>query len=219
MLKILKGLGNRLIVDNNLMTKELIAKLELIHLMPIYFPYSKYTVSYVDLNEICKSLILRNPNNILEFGSGLSTLVLSKLFCNYTNVKIFSIEHNFEWFKFMNKQIENNNLKNIKLIHSNLKKVEFESFSGNWYDLDFNKFPNFDAILIDGPPSNSKNFPYSRFFSKDVLLDKLNHLGYIYMDDVDRDAEKKILENWFNLGLINEVKIHKWGRGASIVKR
>lgn len=214
--KLLKGIGNKFLTDSNSMLKELHAKLELMHIMPKFFPFSNYTISCFDLNEICKELALSKPQSLLEFGSGLSTLVIAKLFENNLDFKIISIEHDLDWINFMNGIIVENGLTNIEIIHSKLIEAKYEAFNGLWYDLDLEKLPLFDVILVDGPPCNAKNRPYSRFFSINAIKSKLKSGGYIYLDDADRPGEKKIIHDWVNKELVKNIRFHKWGRGVSI---
>jgi hypothetical protein len=110
---------------------------------------------------------LNNELNLLEFGSGNSTLWFSK------RVKrVFSVEHNKAWFEKVKEQIP----KNVSLFYSELD-----------YDGEYSKQPiesdlKFNIILIDGRDRNNCVFN---------SIDKLTEDGIYIFDNSQRERYLK----------------------------
>ena len=119
-------------------------------------PIPWLTYSFIDFLEPRLSKDL----NILEFGSGNSTLFFS---CRVKSV--FSIEHDMKWIELLEKKISHN----CKIINYSLSDERYENPISNG--------ELFDVILVDG-----------RKRVKCVLncLDKLSPKGVIILDDSER---------------------------------
>lgn len=106
---------------------------------------------------------------VLEFGSGWASGMLSQHFI------VYSIEHDEYWL----------NRFDTNYIYAPLKD--------DWYDPKFIKVGiplNYDLIIVDGPPGYEKNL--RRGFLDFLFLFDCNVM--IIVDDVDRENERKILE-------------------------
>jgi hypothetical protein len=129
---------------------------------------------------------LNEEKMVFEWGSGGSTLYFSSKV-----KKIFSIEHNSEWFNRINLIIQNKKIKNVDyrllepVIGNNVDKIYLSS-DDNYKEKNFlnyckaiNKFPNnyFDLIVIDGRARDG--------CIKESLL-KIKEEGIIILDNSDR---------------------------------
>lgn len=159
-----------------------------------------YGLAYI-LNEI----IINQRKNILEFGSGLSTILMARLIKkNNLSTRIISFEHNANWASILNGYLENENLESyVKVINANLKDIDTVLGIVKWYDSElFFKSINtikFDLIIIDGPPANSMDIQYSRLPAF-LNLDKNLAENYcIILDDMHREGEKKVAEVYIDL--------------------
>lgn len=98
--------------------------------------------------------------NILEYGSGSSTLYFSKK----VN-KILSIEHDLEWYNKVSELIKD--FDNVSVLHRDLGK--------NYYSA--GESDKFDIIIVDGR-DRVKCFEHS--------ISRLNDKGVIILDNSDR---------------------------------
>lgn len=83
--------------------------------------------------------------DVLEIGSGLSTLVLA---AKNPHHEVHCLEHDKNWKEFIERNIEAYNIKNVTVHHCPLKQNADGSF---WYDIDF-KGREWGTVFCDAPP-------------------------------------------------------------------
>ena len=124
-----------------------------------------------------------NSYNILEFGSGDSSIKIAKLFDNIDNLIYYTYESNMSFvsnhIKIKTIIYNENNIQNVKLsdnISTNIK---------------------FDLILVDGPNGDKRQYWYNKF--KDfvkigtiILIDDFNHFKS-FGDELDNNFEYELL--------------------------
>lgn len=122
-------------------------------------PLPWLTYSFIDfLNDRLNKNI-----NVLEFGSGNSTLYFAERVGQVT-----SVEHNLEWYKKLNEVIP----ENVKLIFSKSDSVD------NYLVSVRDKKEKFDLILIDGVYRNECCYAATKM---------LSNSGVIILDDSERE--------------------------------
>jgi|TARA_B110000046_G_scaffold134391_1_gene140701 hypothetical protein len=155
----------------------------------------------------------RNLNNKmvgLEYGSGRSTFYFSKKIKH-----LVSIEHHEEWFTSVNKELTENNVKNVDYflipkenfsLNAEDKDIflnEFDEYESkknylNYYNK-VNEYPDdyFDFVLIDGR---------ARVRCGLNAIKKLKSGGIFVLDNSERTRYKHLfveLENWPNANTTN----------------
>ncbi|QDH79798.1 hypothetical protein FKX85_12455 [Echinicola soli] len=171
-------------------------ELKAIEFLKGYFPEgflfeTGFSLSFQTIQHIINDLIIYKPKVILEFGSGLSTQILS----NYINKhqlgsKLISIDDDQEWQDAL-KQV--------------CKGVDFHTFplqddhpysyggEGKWFDIPKNHSINtveFDLIIVDAPKGGLCR--QSRIGFIPFVKDKLSSAPIIYLDDTHRQDEQEI---------------------------
>jgi hypothetical protein len=133
---------------------------------------------------------LKPDNIMLEWGAGVSSLVLAKLIKEY-----YSIEHDQQWYGVMRKRMRK--VRNLKLFHiaQNLpwnRTALDGTFSDGSYEQfkDYVDFPaklghRFDVALIDGR---------ARVDCAKALIPLLNRNATVFLHDFERPEYRKILE-------------------------
>lgn len=156
-----------------------------------------FCLAYV-LNEI----IIGQRKSIIEFGSGMSTILIARLIKeNNISARFISVEHNKEWIGVLKSQLQNEGLSEIvEIIHTDLVVGDTELGEVTSYDFDKIKKEifniKFDLIIVDGPPANTETSKYSRF---PILLELRNHLFDDFcflLDDAERSGEKKTINEY-----------------------
>ena len=112
-----------------------------------------------------------------EYGSGNSTLYLSKYIKEIT-----SIEHNKAYFESLKNKVDNNVI---------LKFVKLDKYGGEYSKSILNENKLFDVIIVDG--RDRVNSVYN-------CLDRLKDNGVIILDDSQRDNYKPAIDFLKNKG-------------------
>lgn len=137
----------------------------------------EFLVSCVNFARKCKS-------NILEMGSGMTTLAMAKA---NPNIKIHSFEHDPFWSKKMRDALKKYDIDNVILHQKPLK--EYDNYY--WYDVAGLPKEHYDFVVCDGPPRVIS--------SRRGLFDNLSSCingGLVLMDDADDQNQLDILNDW-----------------------
>lgn len=131
------------------------------------------------LNEI------KEISSIIEFGVGISSILLSKLTVN-KRIKIISIEHDEFWLSKIKDEITS---ENCTFILAELKEYNNEKIKYNWYNhekLEAILKNRYNLILVDGPTGSKY---YSRY-GINTIIEKICATNYIIIwDDLHRYGE------------------------------
>jgi hypothetical protein len=125
-------------------------------------------LSYTAISRIEK--LLQPDAKVVEFGSGMSTIWFSR-----RAGFVLSIEHNEAWYVKVSKELQKQNLTNVK----------YELYSPNEAYSNLSDYPDqfFDFCLVDG---------INRLACVASVIPKIQSGGFIYLDDSDvhRDPER-----------------------------
>lgn len=136
------------------------------------------------------------PSVIIEFGAGVSTLVLAQL-ANELSLKLISFEHDESWHERIKNQLIAFGLDESSSLHlAPLKKNN--DYGCIWYDHSVvtGALPGKDIglVVIDGPPSYAgKSHRHPAF---DVITNRLATDATIVVDDYDRQDEREMVGEW-----------------------
>lgn len=128
--------------------------------------------------------------DILECGSGLSTLLLAAA-ARKSGVRVWSLEHIPKWKGRVDRALRQfGHQKTATVIHAPLRP--YDGFS--WYDVSrLPKGLTFDLVVCDGPPANT---PGGRYGLLPLMGPQLMDGARIYMDDAARADEMAIMRRW-----------------------
>ncbi|MDR3256689.1 MAG: glycosyltransferase [Endomicrobium sp.] len=142
------------------------------------------------------------PKIILEFGSGVSTIVICDALSQNNSGHLISIEHLEKFIKETVEVIKNENLSSfLDLRLAQLKIWVGEHLCNEkpvfWYDekvIDTSDLKDIDLLIIDGPPGNTN--PYARYPTLQILYKKLSNKAQVWLDDSKRKDEDIIVQTW-----------------------
>jgi hypothetical protein len=170
---------------------------------PEYFATTTSSLRFHTLTVILNDIIINQRKNIIEFGSGISTLAIANLIKkNNLECNFISVEDNNEWFNYISSFLSRNDLqKNVKIIYAPLEKNNLALENNLWYSpqaLKDNIKMNlkFDLAIIDGPAAWKPEIQLSRFPAVPYLINFLAEEFSIYLDDTDRNGENEIIKLW-----------------------
>ena len=170
----------------------------------VFLPLTTWSICPKEVLHICNDIIINNRKNIIEFGSGFSTLCIAQLLkINNIKANFISVENNEEWVDSINtilKQLDLNDY--VKIVLAPIADVDIKlakEGQKKWYD---NKVLDeslvtlglIDLIIVDGPYGGLT--PYARYSAVPYLKEKMSDNFSIFLDDSRRKMEKEILNDW-----------------------
>jgi hypothetical protein len=165
-----------------------------------YLPYTSSSLRFSHIAMIINDIIINNRKSVIEFGCGISTILIAKIIKQKgLDCFIYSIEDNEVWYNQIYNLLEKENLLSvIKLIKAELSQDINISDKEHikWYNEKIikNAIPEkvrFDTVIIDGPPSYK--YILARYNAIPFVFDRLSDNYIIFLDDADRIGEKKLL--------------------------
>jgi predicted O-methyltransferase YrrM len=127
---------------------------------------------------------------VLECGSGLTTVLLG-LFAGRRGVRVWTLEHDPEWYERMAKALHRFRIEGVELIFAPLRN--YGEFC--WYDAPTATMPKrFGLVVCDGPPQ--KTTEGDRYGLIPVMRDRLNAGSVILFDDVKTEGSDPIVSRW-----------------------
>lgn len=154
------------------------------------------------LLHIFNDILVNGRRRIIEFGTGISTLLIARLIRqNALNATVLSIDHDKHWVRIAADLLRAEKLGDIvtttwaPLEESNL------ALEGNrWYSAqvvaDAVGPGPYDMVLIDGPPAWQPGTGKSRFPALPFMLERLALHASIYLDDANRPGERSVMRSW-----------------------
>ena len=126
----------------------------------------KHEFQSYKLWELKKYLEMHGPKNILELGSGSSTLIFAKYTLD-NGSNLTSCDESEYWIENTKKLVGENLHSNIDLLHANRKLGFDEEITTVNYDITFEN--SFDFVLVDGPTQRINNIRRKDSVNADVL--------------------------------------------------
>ena len=149
------------------------------------------------------------PGLVVELGSGVSTLVAAKAGAR----KVVSIDNSDE---FGGKTISL--LKEHKVRGVDVRIAPLQPYANGftWYDTSMIKdLKKIDLLIVDGPPG-SKN-PEARYPALAEFKDKLSAKAVIVIDDVNREGERKLAEDFAKAMPNHQLVILDHEKGTAVI--
>jgi len=147
----------------------------------------------LDYCERALKLAVSTDLPVLECGTGLTTLALAYL-ADQHDVEVWSLEHNATWCAYVSGAIERAAPGGVTVCHTPLANYG----DADWYDVSELDLPDhFGLILCDGPPALTNGHRSGLFH---VLHNRFAPECTILLDDVHRDNEMALAEQWASEG-------------------
>jgi hypothetical protein len=196
-------------------SNEILAYNHLIQFLPEkYFTKTSYSINYVPILHILNDMIIYKPRNILEFGGGLSTVVLANAIKELKlNTNIYTVDNDLNWLEYIKIHMPDN--ESSILCHCPIIDYDNKSFK-KWYDLsvrpELRSMHEMDMFIIDGPWSKiCSNARYGAVeFITALNIDKSKLI--IYVDDIDRPDESLLFNDLKSKLNVKGFKYYKYGR-------
>ncbi|WP_205510392.1 class I SAM-dependent methyltransferase [Longitalea arenae] len=167
-----------------------------------YLGFTGFSMRPYCINHIINDIIINGRQCIIEFGAGISTILISRLIKkNGLNTTVISVDHEDAWAKLINEQLKNEQLCEVATVISiPLRPCDLALDGSLWYAVDLLnlalKDRQFDMAIIDGPPAWEPSKERARYPALPYLIDRLQSRSSVYLDDVNRKGEQDIIERW-----------------------
>ncbi|PEN12324.1 hypothetical protein CRI94_14985 [Longibacter salinarum] len=160
----------------------------------------------------------KQPEVVLEVGSGSSTVVMSYVMEQLDRGRVISLDHSAEYTEMTRSQIEKHGLSHrVDVIHAPLVDTEIGGEVWPWYDVGDVDLPPIDVLFVDGPPQSTRSL--ARYPAVPVLRDNLSGNAVIVLDDAYRPDESEIADRWASELETGPPEIEKSPYGTAVLYR
>lgn len=191
---------NKFITDrikNNYQQTEAFISLNAVIEPVIPLPQMRGSAICPDLANILTSIILsQRPEVIVEFGSGVSTVICSYCIQKNSIGHIWSLDHEDTYATItQNNLIAHGLAQYSTVLYAPLKEYLINGRKRMFYDIEpLKDIEMVHFLFIDGPPRTIN--PGIRFSALPLLADKLSPNAIVLLDDAARPAERKFVKSW-----------------------
>ncbi|RLD69121.1 MAG: hypothetical protein DRI87_09900 [Bacteroidetes bacterium] len=172
-----------------------------------FLPVTVMSMSFTAILHILNEIVIHEKKNIIEFGSGISTIYIARLLKEMNwDCRFYSVDTNKEWIAKMKQILEKESLQDkVVFIEAGITDVpdplKFKDQT-KWYDTNLlNKAlkstGDYDLVIVDGP--NGWTCPYARNSAVPFLKEKMTDNVTVFLDDTRRSNEMEIIKNWQSL--------------------
>lgn len=139
---------------------------------------------------ILEDLRSESAKSIVEFGSGTSTLRLSR---DLANARVLSIESDDGYLEQTRRSLETYGGRGQ--VELSLRPLRWQRYGLSWFrSYEPGPFPDHvDAVIIDGPPIATRRGREACLYQ---VFSRTRVGTRFYLDDFRRDAERRIVDNW-----------------------
>jgi predicted O-methyltransferase YrrM len=198
--RVVSALGKAIQMNNRRLYRQLEALTNLNAMMPFDrpMPATRGYPASPDLLLLLVDLVRQTrPSLVLECGSGTSTLWFARALRHFgIEGRVVALEHEKEYAEQTRRYLEDHELGDL----AEVREAPLETFligdsewrwyaARAWTDLD-----DVGLLFVDGPPANTAE--KARFPALPLLADRLAQTAIIVADDVVREDEREIVDEW-----------------------
>jgi predicted O-methyltransferase YrrM len=158
---------------------------------------------------IYETISRTKPSLVVELGSGVSTLVAAKSGAR----KVVSLDGSKDYAEKTREMLKEHRVRGVDVRFAALLPY----VNGlTWYDISTIKdLKKIDLLIVDGPPGN--NNAESRYPALKEFKDKLSPKAIVILDDVKREGERKLAEDFAAALPNHELTILDHEKGTAII--
>lgn len=178
-------------------TKQIEAMISIGHAPAWHFSTRKWAAS-PDVLWLLTSLVGRiDAKNILDIGSGLSTIRLAQ--ASSIDCRIISIDSSFEFAQRTKALVDLAGLTSrVEIRSSGFTEYLIDGVHTTWYEQSvLDGTLALDLVFVDGPPAS--NGSYARFAALPLIYERLAADCILVLDDLVREDEQRVFERWLQM--------------------
>lgn len=142
---------------------------------------------------VCNEVVIGNRTRIVECGSGVSTVVVTRLLRERGTGSIVALEHDDRWANLVDELLRRENLGSVAgVLHAPL------AGDPPWYSgPSLDSLPNeIDLLVVDGPPADSPGEEHRRAPALGFFESRLAEGATVILDDLRRPGEREVIARW-----------------------
>ncbi len=167
-----------------------------------FLPWTGSSISPAVALTICNELELNRRRSIVEFGPGLSTLIMAA-WAEHTKtaINIIAVEEDAEWAGYLRERLQPFSYAHTEIIHRPLASYTEDSplRVSRWYALRDNNLDleeAIDLVLVDGPTAYRSEWAHDRYPAIHLVKDRMSERCAVLLDDTHRSGEAAIARTW-----------------------
>ena len=172
---------------------------------------------------LIEQILIQKPSKIVEFGSGVSSVIIGYVLKKLGKGKLVSIDHDEYYANITKNNVFLHQLEEyVDIVKVPTKIYDFDNVEYKWYNLQikknfYNDFHKVDMLIVDGPPAAFNT--ESRYPALPIMYQFLSENAIIIMDDGIREDEKNICKQWVDSYPDFEAEYVNTEKGAYILRR
>jgi len=142
---------------------------------------------------LARQVLSQKPQLVVEFGSGVSTVIIAR--CQQLNGggRLLSFDHDAGFAELTRRRLKSAGVAGE--VRAAPLKAGTDGYGGSWYD--HGELPQgIDLLVIDGPPAWREAEAESRGSAAPAAFAKLAPGGVVLLDDAARPGEQRVVERW-----------------------
>jgi predicted O-methyltransferase YrrM len=158
-----------------------------------YLPWGTGAMRPAGLVLVCNEIMYANREQIVECGSGVSTVILARLLRARGRGSLIALEHDADWATRVTELLRGEGLEHVaQVVHAPLNGAP------RWYDrAALDALPDaVDLLIVDGPPAHAPGDELRRAPALELLDPRLATGATVVLDDLDRQGERDVLAGW-----------------------
>jgi predicted O-methyltransferase YrrM len=162
-------------------------------------PWSDWAMTPAGLASACAEIERADRREIVELGSGVSTIVIARLLRHRGAGRLAAVEHDADWAGWVRSQLATEGLADLaSAIVAPLADHPLARDGARWYEESaLGDLPaSVDLLIVDGPPADLEGMEEGRYPALPVLAERLSANAAVILDDIDRAGEQAILGAW-----------------------
>ena len=180
---------------------DLCALVALSPLTDAYLPWSSSAVSPATAAKLCNELSINGRRTVVEFGPGLSTLVMAAWAERARQeVTIVAFEEDESWIRVLSEQMVVGDYARVRLVHAPLAPPgqTYPFPVERWYSALGEDLPeaSIDLVVVDGPSAYQTEWMYDRYPALHFVREHLSSRCAVVLDDAERHGEVAIVRSW-----------------------
>jgi predicted O-methyltransferase YrrM len=137
----------------------------------------------------------RGGAQVLECGSGTTTVVLAYVSRSVGAGHVTALEHDPHYAAQTRRELESRGLTAwARVVDAPLTDVDLDGEVWRWYEPKAIPHAEIEVLLVDGPPGATG--PQARYPALPILADRLAKQAVVVLDDADRPDERAIASRW-----------------------
>ena len=161
-------------------------------------PTTGWSMRFANLHAIVDLLDDCRPTQVVEFGSGISTLCIASWMKQEDRGRIISFDHDPQWARLTQRYLERHELTEFAQVHVARLLEDENSDATGWYDIASREgsLGKIDMLIVDGPPAGANDKRLVRQPALRRLYMHLSENAVVLLDDAHRPGEKQVVDNW-----------------------